>query len=98
MGYSKLKILFCLAVSLLFLFAPLLIGVIPDGKVYAMGSFGKKAGDDGYNSSGYTYGGYKFEGDRDGCKPHALPEPATWLLFGAGAAVTAAFIKKFRAK
>ena len=98
MRYSKLKILFCLTVSLIFLFAPILLGVSPDGKVYAMGSVFKKAGEDGFDSKGYTFGGHHDYGDRNDCKPHPLPEPATWLLFGAAAAASAVFIRKFRGK
>jgi hypothetical protein len=89
----KLKILLCIVVSLLFLFAPLLPGVSPDGKVYALGSLFKKAGDDGFSASERT-----SLGSGDGSQPHKIPEPASWLLFGAGIAATALLVKKLKQK
>ena len=93
----KLTILFCLAVSLLFLFAPLLPGVSPDGKVYALGSLFKSAGDNGDNDS-LVSSGYSSGQEPNGSEPQKLPEPASWLLFGAGIAFTAVLVKKLKQK
>ena len=100
MSYSKLKIFLCLSVCLLFLFGPFLLEIAQDGKAYAGGSSkGNKKSSNFKSKAGPENFGYKMP-EEDGSQPpvHPTPEPATWLLFGAGAAGLAAYEKKFKKK
>ena len=95
MMYSKLKVLFYLTVSLMLLFAPFSLEIFPGGETYAMGSWFSQ---DRSNSG--SAGQVKVatqRGPESSPPVHPTPEPATLLLFGAGAAGLAAF-KKFRKK
>ena len=95
MTYSKLKVLFYLTVSLMLLFAPFSLEIFPGGETYAMGSWFSQ---DRSNSG--SAGQVKVatqRGPESSPPVHPTPEPATLLLFGAGAAGLAAF-KKFRKK
>ena len=94
---SRLRFLFCLTMCLAVLFAPFLVGVSLDGKAYAMGSLGKKPGNDGSLSNPGAISNPAPTVQNPPPVNHA-PEPATLLLFGAGAVGLAAFRKKFKKK
>ena len=102
MQHSKLKIFLCLTVILMFLFAPFFLDNSPDGKTYA---FSSKSGNKshgvtsqiGSGGEDNTFG-YKIVKNDPENSPAPVPEPATWLLVGAGAAGLAAYKKKFRKK
>jgi hypothetical protein len=88
----------------MFLFAPFFLDNSPDGKTYA---FSSKSGNKsrGFTSQSGAGGedstfGYKIVKTEptDGTAPAPVPEPATWLLVGAGAAGLAAYKKKFKKK
>jgi hypothetical protein len=102
MAYSKLKILFYLIISVMLLFSPFLLDLSPDGKTYAMGVLGSSPG--GHRSSGSQIAVSEPNNSLDpgetapNSSPAPVPEPATLLLFGAGAVGMAAFRKKFRKK
>ncbi len=52
-----------------------------------------------YGEPGQKYGGPNIiHNDPKSSYPTPVPEPATWILFGAGAAGVAAFRKKFKRK
>jgi len=99
MLYSKLKILFCLTVCLTILFAPFLLEISPDGKAYALGFLGGSGGNN-HNSSptGITISEPAQEPGPGATPVSPTPEPATLILFGAGALGLAAYRKKFRKK
>ena len=99
---SKLKMLFCLTACLTVLFAPLLLEISQDGKVYAFSSSSnnKKSNVEGLAAS---YGGYTAPDNEDGSTnttPIRVPEPSTLVLIGAGAICIAAAVgkKKFKKK
>ena len=103
MLYSKLKLLFFITMSLMLLFAPFLLDISPDGKTYAMGSSGSKPKGHHFSSGQFAYSNPDSNSDTNqtldpGQAPAPVPEPATLLLFGAGAVGMAAFRKKFRKK
>ncbi len=101
MGYSKLSIVLCLTVCLMFLFAPFLLEISQDGKAYAFSSRSHNKSSNTKNKNG-TFGGFtppvNDETTNNNPAPAPVPEPATLLLVGAGAAGIAAFRKKFKKK
>ncbi|NOQ19276.1 MAG: PEP-CTERM sorting domain-containing protein [Desulfobacterales bacterium] len=94
MTYSKLKILFYLTISLMLLFAPFLLDISPDGKAYA---FSSRSHNKSSNTGDKDTFGYTPVNDEP-TAPAPVPEPATWLLVGAGAAGVAVLRKKFKKK
>ena len=105
MDYSKLKILFCVAVCLAILLAPFALDMTPDGKAYA-GIFGsngnrkpeglKKFGGKKPKTSWSHYKPLKSEGQGEAQTTHQVPEPATLLLVGGGLVSLATFRRKFK--
>jgi hypothetical protein len=97
MSHSKLKIFFCLTACLLFLFAPFLLEIAPDGNSYA---FSSRSGNKGIRiSDASNPGTFGYNEDpADSTDTVKVPEPATWLLLGAGAAGLAAFKRKLKKK
>ena len=98
MPHSKLKILLFISLGLMLLFTPFLLDISHDGKAYAWMSRSANNGSKGDGSN--STGGYTLVGDPSNDQPpiHPTPEPATLLLFGAGAVSLAALRKKFRKK
>jgi hypothetical protein len=105
MSYSKTKIVVCLTVCLMILYAPFLLQILPDGKTYAFTSrsgnnLPKVAVKSESPSEGNSLG-YNLEQPSNNSNPGTpapVPEPATLLLFGAGAVGLAAYKKKFKNK
>jgi hypothetical protein len=89
MKISKVRFSLCLAISFAVLITPFLLGISLDGKAHAMGFLGSSGG----NSSGT---GVNVSESAPNVYPN--PEPATLLLFGAGAVGLAVIRKKFRKK
>jgi hypothetical protein len=86
---------FCLAVCLTVLFAPILLEISPDGKTYAFSSNSnnKKSKATGeFSAPGYTMP------NNDNPVPVRLFEPRTFLLVVTGVAFLVAFRKKFKKK
>jgi hypothetical protein len=100
MTHSKLKMLFCLAVSLTVLFAPILLEIPQDGKTYAFTSrsHNKDSNRGDKATFGFTPANDDTNNDNPAPAPAPVPEPATMLLVGAGALGLAAFRKKFKKK
>ena len=102
MTCSKLQIVFCLTVCLSLLFSPFLLEIFSDGKAYAGGSSnGSKKKDSHYRSArkaGPEEFGYTIGNPENSASPAPVPEPATLLLFGAGAAGLVVLRKKFKKK
>jgi hypothetical protein len=93
MKLSKLKTSICLAAVLTLLFAPLALEIAQGGNAYAGILFSGDNG--GRDSSSDSVSGGSFSGTETPAA-HA-PEPATMLLFGAGAAGLVAY-KKYKDK
>ena len=91
MNYSNLKKLIYVAIGLTLLFTPFLLDISPDGKAHAMGLLGSSGGNNNSSGTGANLS--------EPAPPVSnAPEPATLLLFGAGAVGLAAYRKKFRKK
>jgi hypothetical protein len=101
MGYSKLSIVLCLTVCLTVLFAPFLLEISSDGKTYA---FSSRSHNNKSNTKDKvrSFNGYTPPEGEDPANnnpgPAPVPEPASWLLIGAGAAGLAVLRKKYRKK
>jgi hypothetical protein len=96
MTLSKLKTLFCLAAVLTLLFAPFVLEISQHGNAYGGILFGGGGGSGSGSAGGGD--GTTISDTPDNTAPTAhTPEPATMLLFGAGAAGLVAY-KKYRKK
>ena len=98
MLYSKLRIIFCLTVCLTILFAPFLLEISQDGKTYAFSSRSHNKDSNTKDKHMFGHTPVNDEPTNDNPAPSPVPEPATFLLIGAGAAGIAAFRKKFKKK
>ena len=87
MTLSKVKVLFCMAAVLTLLFAPLALEISHAGALFGGGSGGSSGGSD--------FSGTTVSSSEPATYPN--PEPATMLLFGAGAAGLVAY-RKYRKK
>ena len=102
MDYSKLKSIFCVAVSLTMLVAPFALDIAPGGKTYAMGSHsGENGGSHAIKISPKKtkWAKYKIQKAAENSGPqavHPVPEPATMLLVSCGLAGLAIFRRKFK--
>ena len=102
MDYSKLKSIFCVAVSLTMLLAPFALDIAPDGKTYAMGSHSGKNGGSHERkiapkkTKWAEYKTLPVENNNEPRALHPVPEPATMLLVGGGLAGLAFFRRKFK--
>jgi hypothetical protein len=98
MLYSKLKILFCLTVCFTILFAPFLLEIFQDGKTYAFSSRGNNKSSNRGDKATFGFTPVPDGPTNDNPVTAPVPEPATWLLVGAGAAGVAVLRKKFKKK
>ena len=96
MIHAKLKMLFYLTVSLTLLIAPFSLEIFPGGETYAMTQWFSHDRSD--NGSAGNVRVANSGGTQSTAPVHPTPEPATLLLFGAGAVSLAALRKKFRKK
>jgi hypothetical protein len=91
MRLVKFKMLLCIAAATALLFAPFVLEISQHGNAYGGILFGGGGGSNG--SDGTT-----ISDTSDNTAPTAhTPEPATMLLFGAGAAGLVAY-RKYRKK
>ena len=93
---SKLKLLLGLTVCLAVLFAPFLLKGSLDGKAYAMGFLGSSGGNGGGDDLSSSTVAPTTKPESPPVSQN--PEPATMLLFGAGAVGLAVAKKKFKKK
>ena len=101
MGYSKLSVVLCLTVCLMVSFAPFLLEISPDGKTYAFSSrsHNNKSNTKGKVSTFYDYTPPENDDPANNNPgPAPVPEPASWLLIGAGATGLVVLRKKFKKK
>ena len=95
---SKLKILFYLTISLTLLFAPFSLDILPGGETYAMAKWFPKDQSNSDSAGHIKVASPEQKSGPSNAPIHPTPEPATLLLFGAGAVSLAAIRKKFRKK
>jgi hypothetical protein len=102
---SKMKIMIFLTMVVMLLFTPFLLDISPGGKAQAMAWLGGSSGGSSRSSVSplaqsdpETKPLGPGEKGPESNSPAPVPEPATMLLFGAGAVGLAAFRKKFRKK